>query len=229
MKPPFASDQVGHTDFVAPLAFLPYQPSLSSLIPLSGAVVSGSRDKNVMIWDQSSGTSIQTFSGHGYQVTALSVLPSGDIVSGSLDKSIKIWSLMSKSLITTLEGHEGPVLSLLVTPEGEILSGSGDATIKVWSYASASWSCRATLSGHTDSVRGLCPYPNLGFVSCSHDMSLKVWDMQGQCISDLIGHTALVYACAVQGGGGLIASGSEDGTARIWQPSGACLQGGLQL
>lgn len=218
-------DQVGHTDFVAPLAFLPFQPSLSSSIPASGALVSGSRDKNIIIWDhQTSGSPVHTFTGHTYQVSALAVLPSGDIVSGSLDKSIKIWSLVSKSLITTLEGHEGPVLSLLVTPTGEILSGSGDASIKVWSQASGAWANRATLKGHSDSVRGLCAYPGLGFVSCSHDMTLKVWDLQGACISDLIGHTALVYACAVQAGAGLIASGSEDGTARIWQPSGTCLQ-----
>lgn len=156
------------------------------------------------------------------------LLHEGEIASGSLDKTIKVWSLSTKSIISTLEGHEGPVLSILVTPTGEILSGSGDATIKVWGSVKTdgltTWTCKATLTGHTDSVRGLCPYPGLGFVSCSHDMTCKLWDMQGQCISDLIGHTALVYACAVQACAGLIASGSEDMTVRVWQPSGSCLQ-----
>lgn len=44
----------------------------------------------------------------------------------------------------------------------------------------------------------------------------------------MVGHTALVYACAAvtTGGATLVASGSEDNTARVWDASGQCLQVG---
>ncbi len=65
-------------------------------------------------------------------------------------------------------------------------------------------------------------------VSASHDTTLKVWTFEGDCISTLRGHTALVYCCActaaTNDGSLLIASGSEDNTLRIWTPDGTCLQ-----
>lgn len=64
----------------------------------------------------------------------------------------------------------------------------------------------ASYSGHTDSVRGLCEMPGIGFVSASHDTTLRVWSTDGETLTELIGHSALVYACAATSSG-LIASG----------------------
>ena len=73
--------------------------------------------------------------------------------------------------------------------------------------------------------RGLALLPNVGVVSASHDQTLKVWTFSGECIAELAGHTALVYACAATADG-LVASGSEDSTAKLWHADGTCLQGG---
>lgn len=62
-------------------------------------------------------------------------------------------------------------------------------------------------------------------ISASHDHSLKVWTYEGDCLSQLVGHTALVYCCAATEDG-LIASGSEDNTLRLWKADGTCLQVG---
>lgn len=63
----------------------------------------------------------------------------------------------------------------------------------------------------------------MGFVSASHDCTLRVWDLAGETLAELVGHTALVYAAAATANG-LIASGSEDNTARLWTGEGQCLQ-----
>lgn len=63
----------------------------------------------------------------------------------------------------------------------------------------------------------------MGVVSASHDHSLRVWTFSGECIAQLLGHTALVYAAAVSPTG-LIASASEDNTLRLWRPDGTLLQ-----
>ncbi len=61
-------------------------------------------------------------------------------------------------------------------------------------------------------------------VSASHDQTLRVWTFQGDCIAELVGHTALVYNASCSDDGSLIASASEDNTVRTWRPDGQCLQ-----
>ena len=72
--------------------------------------------------------------------------------------------------------------------------------------------------------RGLALLNNIGVVSASHDQTLRVWTFQGDCIAELVGHTALVYNAACSDDGGLIASASEDNTVCTWRPDGQCLQ-----
>ncbi len=72
--------------------------------------------------------------------------------------------------------------------------------------------------------RGLALLNNIGVVSASHDQTLRVWTFQGDCIAELVGHTALVYSAACSDDGSLIASASEDNTVRTWRPDGQCLQ-----
>ena len=57
--------QVGHTDFVSAVAYAP--PGLLEGCP-GGAVVSGSRDTTVMVWDLQTATPVQRLEGHQYQV-----------------------------------------------------------------------------------------------------------------------------------------------------------------
>lgn len=71
--------------------------------------------------------------------------------------------------------------------------------------------------------RGLSLVPDLGFVSASHDGTLQLWTATGKPVATLAGHTALVYSAAATAGG-LIASASEDNTARVWRADGTCLQ-----
>ncbi|PSC75649.1 phospholipase A-2-activating [Micractinium conductrix] len=208
------STLVGHTDFVSALAYAP--PGVLPGCP-GGAVVSGSRDCTVIVWDLASAEPVQKLEGHQYQVSSVLVTPEGDVVSASLDKTIRVWR--DGQCTATLEGHEAAVLCLAQLPNGDLLSGSGDCTIRVWSGGK----CTATIAAHSDSVRGLALLPNVGVVSASHDQTLKVWTLSGECIAELVGHTALVYTAATTADG-LVASGSEDNTARVWHADGTCLQ-----
>ena len=81
-------------------------------------------------------------------------------------------------------------------------AGSGDMTVKSWSGGQV----QKTFQGHSDSVRSLCELPGIGFVSASHDMTLRIWAITGEVIAELVGHTALVLACAASSSG-MIVSG----------------------
>jgi WD40 repeat protein len=56
--------------------------------------------------------------------------------------------------------------------------------------------------------------------------NLDVWDAEsGDHLTEMAGHTGIVYALAVNADGSRIATGSDDGTVRIWDPrSGVQLQ-----
>ncbi|EFJ50422.1 hypothetical protein VOLCADRAFT_88746 [Volvox carteri f. nagariensis] len=87
-----AQTLVGHTDFVCPVLYAP--PGALSDYP-QGAIITGSRDKTVRVWDPQTAACLAVLEGHEYQVTALGLLPpsggegqaeGGALVSASLDK-----------------------------------------------------------------------------------------------------------------------------------------------
>ena len=57
--------------------------------------------------------------------------------------------------------------------------------------------------------RALAVFPDLQlFVSASHDFTLRVWDaVRMHTVSQLLGHTAIVFSVAVLSSPGLVASG----------------------
>jgi WD40 repeat protein len=58
------------------------------------------------------------------------------------------------------------------------------------------------------------------------DEMVRLWEAaSGQLLATLDGHTGPVYGVAVSADGRLLATGSVDGTIRLWNPSsGACLR-----
>mmetsp|Transcript_9394 Transcript_9394/g.57327 ORF Transcript_9394/g.57327 Transcript_9394/m.57327 type:complete len:750 (-) Transcript_9394:942-3191(-) len=206
---------VGHTDFVGPLAFIP--PRISEYYA-GGALVSGSRDKSLIVWDLNTMGILETLEGHKEQVSCIAISSSGTVVSGSLDGTLRIWD--RSTCLTVLEGHAGPVLSAAFLPSGDLVSGSGDKTIKVWRDGR----CMATLAGHTDTVRSICIFGNIGFLTASHDCTLRLWSFTGKEMLVMTGHTGLVYSLATLPGLDLVASGSEDNTVKIWNSKGKCIQ-----
>eukprot|EP01023_Acetabularia_acetabulum_P006331 TRINITY_DN12645_c0_g1_i7.p1 TRINITY_DN12645_c0_g1~~TRINITY_DN12645_c0_g1_i7.p1 ORF type:complete len:643 (+),score=127.84 TRINITY_DN12645_c0_g1_i7:2-1930(+) len=111
--------------------------------------------------------------------------------------------------------------------EGGFLTGAGDTKIKRWLCEGASTGVVIkevqAFDGHSDTVRALAEYPGLGFVSGAHDLTAKLWTLDGQIVSEFIGHKMLIYAVAVSQQG-IVASGSEDNSVKIWRQSGECLQ-----
>ena len=70
----------GHTDSVWSVAVMENQN-----------IVSGSWDKTIKIWSQSTGECLHTLSGHTGDVNSVAVLPTNEIVSASDDKTLNIW------------------------------------------------------------------------------------------------------------------------------------------
>ncbi|PFX27836.1 uncharacterized protein LOC111327057 [Stylophora pistillata] len=114
--------------------------SVSQLVGHAGVVlclavagshlVSGSFDKNILIWDANSCKCVHILTGHEGSVRSLAVNDS-HIFSGSTDCTIKVWDSITFQLHHTLEGHSAPVTALAVSNR-HLFSAEVSGPIKYW-------------------------------------------------------------------------------------------------
>src|SRR5438477_9297827 len=92
---PACGDFSGHTHWVAGLAFAP-----------DGVLASGSYDGTVKLWDTTSGSCLQTFSGHSDRVIRVVWSPDGcTLASCSVDHTIRLWDDEEGRSRMVLQGH----------------------------------------------------------------------------------------------------------------------------
>lgn len=105
-------------------------------------VVTGSMDKQIIVWDTNTLKSCQILSEHCGSVRSV-VLNDTHIFSGSTDSFIKVWSKETYGLIHTLEGHQGPISILAVSNRHLFSCGVTDG-VKYWDLKK--WECLHNIS-----------------------------------------------------------------------------------
>ena len=178
------------------------------------------------LWELST-EHILTLSGHSGSVRSVAFSLDGKIASGSADKTIKLWNLGTGQEISTLAGHRLSVNAVAFSPDSQTLvSGSADKTIKLWNISTGQEI--STLSGHGLSVEAVAFSPDgKTIASSSADKTIKLWNLStGEEIATLPGHKSAINSLtfspipptpfAKGGAGGILASGSEDKTIKLW-------------
>ena len=180
--------------------------------------VSRGTDKNIDIWNSSTGAREVTLTGHTGSVWSVAFRPDGrHIVSGSTDKTIKIWNAATGALEMTLTGHKDPVRSVTFSPNGaRIISGSGDGTVRIWDALSGTE--LLTLHGHEWSVEDVSVSPDgERIASCGLDRTIRIWDAAtGEELMALRGHESGVGTVAFSPDGRRVVSGADGGEIKIW-------------
>src|SRR5919199_515226 len=180
---------VGHSNAVTSVAFSPDGATLAS----------GSEDKTIEMWKLDAGKRWYTLTGHSDWVTCVAFSPDGaTLASGGRDKMIHVWDLNKGKWWYALTGHSGGVEAVAFSAGGEFLaSGSRDKTVQLWDWQNNRSIC--TLAEHGDWVRAIV------FAANSPN--------------SLAGPTP-PSPPLVRGGVGeglIFASGSRDGTAKLWR------------
>lgn len=193
----------GHSDTVSRLAFSNDGSTLAT----------GGMDGRVKVWEVSTGRCLQTLEGPGEAVEWLAWHPKGNVVlAGAADFTAWMW--LAQTGVCMQVGEPSPGLQ-----SGQCVAQQAVA---------AGWQklrCTPMLqvfTGHSGSVTcgGFTPNGKQVVTGGGEgDATLRVWDPKsGECVVTVTGHpfhTAGLTSLDIHPDSAVVATGSEDGTAKV--------------
>jgi len=210
------SNVTGHGDSITTLSVSSENPTI---------VISGSRDRTIVIWEISRNGEItivpvKRLTGHSHFVSDIKLSSDGQFcISSSWDNSLRLWDITYGRTIQTFLGHQKSVLSVCFSKdERQILSGSRDGTIKLWNNLGK---CKKTYKENTKNhwIIFVCflQFESPAFLSCGWDGTIDIWDIPSNKIRNrLKGHKGYVQSIAISPDSSLCASGGQDGFIMLW-------------
>lgn len=223
---------------------------LAAAFSLSGKYfASASRKGEVKIWDaKRPGQSINRIVGHNKRINAIGFTPNKEyLLTGSDDHTFALWRVDGKRL-GTYKGHFSFVLDISISNDGNNYATIGaDNTLKFWkvdskvkriigshpaeisAIAIADDSLLFTGTGRQiektfDQINDLRNDVDVFEVFERKDSNdVYLWNTSGQLLQTFKGHLGGITDLAISPGQDYILSGSEDGTARLWNKEGVAL------
>jgi ribosomal RNA-processing protein 9 len=97
-------------------------------------VVTGGKDRKIIVWNAETLKPIRVFSQHRDAVTGLAFRRgTNQLYSSSKDRTIKIWSLDEGAYVETLFGHQDEVVDIAALAQERCISvGARDRTARLW-------------------------------------------------------------------------------------------------
>ena len=131
--------------------------------------------------------------------------------AGNVSQEYFVLAKISPYHIASLEGHTGAVHSMSFSSDGKTLaSGAYDNMVKLW---------------NVELGTNIAIFPGGRSMSFSSDGTtlasawkdtVKLWDVTTQQVIATLSHTSFVHSVSFSSNGGILASGLEDGTIKLW-------------
>ncbi|KAI5942735.1 WD repeat-containing protein 86 [Manis javanica] len=180
------------------------------------------------------GSALRVCADHRGGINWLSLSPDGQrLLTGSEDGTARLWSTADGQCCALLQGHESYVTFCQLEDEAAFTC-SADRTIRKWDVLNGQ--CLQVFRGHTSIVNRILVAKNQLF-SSSYDRTARAWSIdKGQVSREFRGHRNCVLTLAYSApwdlprapcseeavAGGLLVTGSTDGTAKVWQVASGC-------
>ncbi|BAU00256.1 WD40 repeat-containing protein [Vigna angularis] len=137
------------------------------------------------------------------------------LATGSYDGQARIWTTNGE-LRSTLSKHKGPIFSLKWNKKGDyLLTGSCDQSAIVWDVKAVRW--KQQFEFHSGWTLDVDWRNNVSFATSSTDTKIHVCKIgENLPIKTFVGHQSEVNCIKWDPTGSLLASCSDDMTAKIW-------------
>jgi len=213
------------------------QEVLSVAISPDGKILASSdKEGLVKLWDENlQPLTVQLSSEHKQAVNSLAFsLDNQILATASDDQTVRIWDLKTGKMLGTLK-HEAAVMSLSFSSKGNLLAtGDQNGNLRLWDVLSGE--LRKTRRAHEGSILALAFSVDQSKIASAgegkdkgtvterdgtkikqvEDTAIKLWDLSLEECGKLEGHSDSVLSISFSPDGKSLASGSRDGTIRLW-------------
>ncbi|MBM4079812.1 MAG: WD40 repeat domain-containing protein, partial [Planctomycetes bacterium] len=187
--------------------------------PDGALLAAGGAYKEVHVWSLKDGKLVQTIKGHEDWVAGVCFSPDGQLLAtASADKTLQLWNVSTWER-TLRASHAEPLHGVAFSPDSKstaaAVGGPGERAVHIRRNDSPR-SSQAVATGEGMPLGILWPQKgNRIYAACS-DKTVKAVGVYGGILTTFQGHTDWVYAVASSADGARLASGSADGTVRLW-------------
>ncbi|OAF68865.1 hypothetical protein A3Q56_03400 [Intoshia linei] len=205
-------------------ASLPGISCLDVCLKNDSRVVTGGKDKNVIVFDNKEESIISNFKGHTKKITNVIYHNNeANVVSASLDGRIKVWDIPNSSCNYTLKAHDAGVTGISMHAiENHIISSSEDG---MWAFSDINIGKIVTKSKSNRKIPQYSAefHPDgLIFGIGRKDSIIEIWDLkQNENVASFEGHTGSVISLSFSENvilvlGYYLASATHDGILKLW-------------
>lgn len=207
-------------------------------------VISGSRDKKIIVWklnldapidqfdskgvvveEKIIGKPLKALSGHSHFVSGLSISnDSKFLVSSSWDKTLRLWDLNTFKTKSLMKGHTKDVLCVSFTSENRlIVSGSMDKSLKFWNSKGELKHSFDIFNGWVSCISHIKQDKQAYVAIGSWDQQVRLFDQNKDhsYVSSLEGFDYGVVSTATDEDGEFLFSAEKNGKIRVHKLNGS--------
>ena len=187
--------------------------------PDSKQLASSSKDNQCKVWDVAQRAVAATLRGNAEGVNAVAFCPDGlHIATGGDDRKTRVWSIVTEELCANMRADSYSINGVAWSPAGGQLAAL-DCVSSVLLWDVRDKTLLHTLKG--DNIRiaptKLSFSPDGRLLAVPRGERVRLLDVaRWSEVAELHGHAGQVTAAAFSPDGSLVATASEDGTARVW-------------
>lgn len=200
--------------------------SYGAFVNAGRAVVTASEDGTVRVWNPRTGTVDHCLHAApaAQEPRAITCLATHDqqpvFLFGTDDGSLKLAHAENGKLLATLPSHDASIESAGFCDAMQLAASAGmDGRLCIWDLGSLALRHTCMHPAGVIQLAWLKGSPML--ITCAVSRELRLWDgRSGECLQTLTGHVdaVLTFDVGYTAQGIYVVSGSDDRTARIWQP-----------
>ena len=178
----------------------------------------------LLVWEWQSESYVLKQQGHYFDMNTVSYSPDGQyIATGGDDGKVKVWNSTSGFCFVTFSEHSAAISGVEFAKQGQILfSASLDGTVRAFDLVRyRNFRTFTSPSPVQFSSFAVDPSGEVVVAGSIDSFEIFMWSVQtGKLLDILSGHVGPVSSLSFSPTGNILASGSWDKTARIWNVYG---------